>query len=67
VSGPVRKRRRIILMDSDDDSGDDATFQPKKEVWNRILSLKKNSFMRFKDFLMDIHRKSIVSRSTADI
>lgn len=29
-AGPARKRRRIILMDSDD-SGDDATFQPKKE------------------------------------
>ncbi len=32
AEGPARKRRRIILMDSDDDSGDDATFKPKKEV-----------------------------------
>ena len=35
AGGPARKRRRIIHMDSDD-SGDDATFEPKKEV-NRAL------------------------------
>jgi hypothetical protein len=50
AEGPARKRRRIILMDSDDDSGDDATFKPKKEVgsydfFNGIVLIWDSSYL----------------------
>ena len=39
-----KKRRRILTLDSDDDSGDDATFKPSKAVsfmiyhmWRELL------------------------------
>ena len=31
-----KKRRRILTLDSDDDSGDDATFEPSKAVSSLI-------------------------------
>jgi hypothetical protein len=39
----------------------------KIKICSANLHTSRDSFTRFWNFLMDIHRKSIVSRSTADI
>ena len=36
IASQPKKRRRILTLDSDDDSGDDATFEPSKAVSSLI-------------------------------